>query len=69
MASWDPDELTETAPLKAALSVEEPSDETYVPVRFQTRITELGMFELWCVSTQGAGRWKLEFSVRESSGV
>jgi hypothetical protein len=69
LASWDPDELTETAPLKAALSVEEPSDETYVPVRFQTRITELGMFELWCVSTQGAGRWKLEFSVRESSGV
>ena len=40
-------------------------DEPYVPVRFHSCITELGMFELWCVSTTSEGRWKLEFSVRE----
>jgi hypothetical protein len=28
-------------------------------------VTELGMFELWCVGTQHDKRWKLEFSVRE----
>ena len=43
-------------------------DEPYVPVRFQSRITELGTFELWCVSTQTDGRWKLEFSVRDDDG-
>ena len=30
-------------------------------------ITELGMFELWCKSTAGDHRWKLEFSVREEA--
>ena len=38
-----------------------------MPVRFHSRITELGMFELWCVSTKTDGRWKLEFSVREDA--
>ena len=39
-------------------------EEGYVPVKFHTKITELGMFELWCVSAKGDGEWKLEFSVR-----
>ena len=45
-------------------------EEDYVPVRFHSRITELGVLELWCVGTKTAGRWKLEFSVRgEGAGV
>jgi hypothetical protein len=64
---FDEDELTETAPLTATLPADEAVEEPYVPVRFQSRITELGMFELWCVSTQSEGRWKLEFNVREDS--
>jgi hypothetical protein len=36
-----------------------------VPVKFQSRVTELGMFELWCVCTKSKKKWKLEFSVRE----
>jgi len=48
-----------------------PADETlednYVPVRFHSRITELGVLELWCVSTINEKRWKLEFSVREDA--
>ena len=63
---WDESELTETAPLSATLPVDDSVTEPYVPVRFQSRITELGMFELWCVSTQSEGRWKLEFNVRET---
>ena len=43
--------------------------EPYVPVRFESRITELGMFELWCVSTKTDQRWKLEFSVRDEDPV
>jgi hypothetical protein len=60
---WNDDELTETNPLVATLPRE--ADEHYVPVRFESRITELGMFELWCVGTSGQGAWKLEFSVRD----
>ena len=62
---WDEHELTETAPLVVTLPADEGVDEPYVPVRFQSRITELGMFELWCMGTQSDGRWKLEFNVRE----
>jgi len=58
-------ELEETDPLEAELPVEEGVEEPYVPVQFQSRITELGMFELWCKSTQSDRRWKLEFNVRE----
>jgi molecular chaperone DnaK (HSP70) len=63
--SWDEDELSETSSLEATLPADEEVDESYVPVRFHSRITELGMFELWCVGTRTPGRWKLEFSVRE----
>jgi hypothetical protein len=38
-----------------------------VPVRFQSQITELGVFELWCQSTKSSNRWKLEFSVRKDA--
>jgi len=34
---------------------------------FPLRITELGVLELWCVSTINEKRWKLEFSVREDA--
>jgi hypothetical protein len=35
-----------------------------VPVRFQSKVTELGMFELWCVSLRDDQRWKLSFNIR-----
>ncbi len=62
---WNDDELQETDSLEAELPPDDKLDDDYVPVRFQSRVTELGMFELWCVSTQTDQRWKLEFSVRE----
>jgi hypothetical protein len=64
---WGEDELHETDSLEACLPKSDQSDETYCPVRFESRVTELGVFELWCVSTQTQERWKLEFSVREAS--
>jgi hypothetical protein len=38
-------------------------------VKFQSTLTELGVFELWCQSTKSASRWKLEFSVRKDAEV
>ena len=64
---WTENELTETSSLAAELPPDDSVDEPYVPVRFQSRISELGMFELWCVSTKSDGKWKLEFNVREEA--
>jgi len=67
LTHWTPDELAETDSLEAVLPPDESIDEPYVPVRFRSRITELGALELWCVSTTSDKQWKLEFSVREES--
>ena len=73
LSSWTPEELEETDSMEATLPAAEDAADTYVPVRFLSRITELGVFELWCVSapramgagslnsasgkTPSAGRW------------
>ncbi len=64
---WTDEELTETDSLEATLPKDDALDDNYVPVQFHTKITELGVLELWCVSTRGSGRWKLEFSVRDDA--
>lgn len=68
LTHWDEDELSETDSLEATLPADtQHLDGNYVPVRFQSKLTELGVFELWCVSTTSDDRWKLEFSVREDA--
>ena len=69
LTRWSEEELVETDPLEAELPADEAIEDAYVPVRFQPRVTELGMLELWCASTKSAGRWKLEFSVREEADM
>ena len=64
---WTDEELTETDSLEMTLPKDDALDDNYVPVQFHTKITELGLLELWCVSTRGSGRWKLEFSVRDDA--
>ena len=65
---WAEGELIETDSLEASLPPsEEGAADVFVPVRFRSHITELGMFELWCLATAGEGRWKMEFSVREDA--
>jgi hypothetical protein len=65
--TWDEAELVETVPLEATLPAEEDVEDTHVPVTFQSRVTELGMLELWCIGAATPGEWKLEFSVREET--
>jgi hypothetical protein len=67
LPSWSDGELAETDSLEATLPKDESLPDAYVPVRFQSKITELGVFELWCVGTPAKQRWKLEFSVREDA--
>ena len=64
---WEDAELVETDSLEATLTAAETVEDEYVPVRFQSQLTELGVFELWCVHTRSDARWKLEFSVRDDA--
>jgi hypothetical protein len=63
----DEEQLAETDSLETVLAAGDDDHETYVPVKFQSRITELGVFELWCVSTTSDRRWKLQFSIRDDA--
>ena len=67
IAAWTEEEISETDSLEATLPPADDLEDAYVPVRFHSHITELGVFELWCVSTISNHRWKLEFSVREDA--
>ncbi len=67
LSRWTEDEVVETDSLETTLSAREGDDGNLVPIRFQTHVTELGQLELWCVATRDAGRWKLEFSVRDDA--
>lgn len=57
-------ELEETDSMEAMLPKED-SEENYIPVRFHTHLTELGVMELWCNAASGNKRWKLEWGGRE----
>ncbi len=62
---WSDEELAETDSVEAVLSAGDETEGDTVPVRFHSRVTELGVLELWCVGQKAGRRWKLEFSVRD----
>jgi molecular chaperone DnaK (HSP70) len=67
LREWDEDELLETLPLELTLDVEHAPEEGFVPVKFLSRVSELGVLELWCKSTRDNQEWKLEFSIRSDA--
>ena len=69
LRDWDEDELIETAPMQLTLPADDAPDEGFVPVRFHSKINELGVFELWCNSVRNQQSWKLQFNVREDAGA
>lgn len=64
---WTEEEVAETDSLEALLPKDDTIEDDFVPVRFHSQITELGVFELWCQGTKSPNRWKLEFSVRKDA--
>jgi hypothetical protein len=66
LEDWGTD-LEELSPLEVTLRMSGQQG-TVVPVRIETRITELGTLEVWCVSRDGTNRWKLELNIREKTG-
>ena len=66
LEDWGSD-LEELSPLEVTLKLDGQQG-TVVPVRLETRVTELGTLEVWCVSRDGTQRWKLELNIREKTG-
>ena len=60
------DEIEELSPLEVTLKLEG-QEGAVLPVRLETRVTEVGTLEVWCVSRDGGQRWKLELNIRERS--
>jgi hypothetical protein len=58
------DEIEELSPLEVTLRLEG-RDDTVLPVTLESRVTEVGTLELWCVGRDDGERWKLELSIRE----
>jgi hypothetical protein len=58
------DELEEMSPLEVTLKVDGTGDSA-IPVTLESRVTELGTLELWCVARGGKEKWKLELNIRE----
>jgi hypothetical protein len=59
-------EIEELNPLEVTLTVEGQQG-SVLPVRLESRVTEIGTLELWCASRDGTNRWKLELNIREKS--
>jgi molecular chaperone DnaK (HSP70) len=57
------DDLEELSPLEVSLPAEGGHDGA-IPVHLESRVTELGTLELWCVARNGTDRWKLELNIR-----
>lgn len=68
LGHWQPDELVETHPVEVTLATHVELKDPFVPVRFHSRVTELGIFELWCRSVRDEQQWKLDFNVRDDNG-
>ncbi len=62
---WDEGEIEELAPLETTLQAAGMETGALVPVKLHSYLNEIGVLELWCEASDGSGRWKLEFNVRE----
>ncbi len=59
-------EIHEVATLEANLpATDTDAGGTLLPVYLESKVTEVGTLELWCVARDGDRRWKLEFNIRE----
>ncbi|MBK7992789.1 MAG: Hsp70 family protein [Blastocatellia bacterium] len=58
------DEIQELSPLEITLEIPGQEDNV-LPVELESRMTEIGTLEVWCVSRDDQHKWKLEFNVRE----
>jgi molecular chaperone DnaK (HSP70) len=62
---WD-EEIDEVTTMETLLPAADADHGGQImPVWLQSRVTEVGTLELWCVSKEDGQRWKLEFNLQE----
>ncbi len=62
---WQGD-IEEVTTMETVLpATEEEEGGNIIPVWLQSKVTEVGTLELWCVARDENRRWKLEFNLRE----
>ena len=66
LRNWK-DELSELHPIETLLDKNEADGKT-VRVKLKSKVTELGVLELWCVASDGR-KWKLEFDIRQDKAL
>ncbi len=60
-------EIQEVTTMETALTTTDAeAGGTVLPVWLESKVTEVGTLELWCVARDDARRWKLEFNIREA---
>ena len=64
----DGDEIQRIATVTSLLK-SEAGESRLIPVRLESKVTEIGTLELWCREKDGEGAWKLEFEVRAKTPV
>ena len=60
-------ELTELHPIEVRLDKQDGDGKT-IRVKIQSRVTELGMLEVWCIAPDER-KWKLEFDIRKEEAL
>lgn len=58
------DDIEELTPMQTTLEAPGKEGRT-IPVHLHSKVNEVGILELWCISRDGKDKWKLEFEVRE----
>ena len=61
---WEDEDEIERIATVTSLLKSESGETRLIPVRLQSKVTEIGTLELWCLERDGEGSWKLEFEVR-----
>ncbi len=59
-------EIEELSPLEVTLNLDGQQG-AVLPVRLESRVTEIGTLEVWCAARDGSQRWKLELNIREKN--
>ena len=68
LSEMDPDQMHRHAPLTTLLRYGKKLQQQELAVRVSVSFTEVGTLELWCQTTNGSHRWRLQFELRGNTG-
>lgn len=62
----DPQNMRPLPPIRTVLKSRQKKDES-IAVELHSRLTEIGVVNMWCAEVQGDRRWRLQFDVRPAT--